>query len=231
MKKLGIALAATFLLTATAFAWHDETHIAIAKAAGYEKFYNAAGPDIVKIKAAGIESGNHYYNNNNSDVVMPAMVLERAARYDLPGDAEGHLYGAIVAAFQNYVKAAKDSKYGEYHIAFAAHYIGDLSQPLHNTSYDHFNETHHKTNDAAIDAEALRNLFLIEKNMYGITIGPENCERDLAAEIARIANLATELGHTLRKENRDMTKGEAYTQAGHSASLLKAAIPCVKQGL
>lgn len=230
MKKLGIALVVIFLLTSSAFAWQDETHIAIAKAAGYEKFYNAAGSDMIKVKADSVEYGNHYYNNNNSAIAMPAMVLEQVARYDLPGDAEGHLYGAIIAAFQNYVKAVKDNKYGEYHMAFAAHYIGDLSQPLHNTPYDAFNETHHKINDATIETEALKNVFLIERNMYGIKIGPENCERDLAAEIARIANLARELGHTLRKENRDMTKGEAYTQAGHSASLLKAAIQCVKQG-
>jgi hypothetical protein len=26
-------------------AWHDETHLAVAKAAGYYKWYNAAGPD------------------------------------------------------------------------------------------------------------------------------------------------------------------------------------------
>jgi hypothetical protein len=230
MKKLGIALIVTFLLTASAFAWHDETHIAIAKAAGYEKFYNAAGPDMIKVKADGIEFGNHYYNNSNSAIVTPAMVVEQTARYDRPGDAEGHLYGAIIAAVQNYVRDGKAGKYGEYHMAFAAHYIGDLSQPLHNTHYDAFNETHHKINDATIEAEALKNTFLIERNMYEIKIGPGDCERDLAAEIARIANLARELGNTLRKENRDMTKGEAYVQAGHSASLLKAEIQCVKRG-
>jgi hypothetical protein len=27
-------------------AWYDETHLAIAKVAGYEKWFNAAGPDV-----------------------------------------------------------------------------------------------------------------------------------------------------------------------------------------
>ena len=30
-------------------AWNDETHIAIARAAGYEKWYNAAGVDMIKL--------------------------------------------------------------------------------------------------------------------------------------------------------------------------------------
>jgi hypothetical protein len=36
-------------------AWSDETHLAIAKAAGYGKWYNATGADIAKVKAGHIE--------------------------------------------------------------------------------------------------------------------------------------------------------------------------------
>ena len=45
---------------------------------------------------------------------------------------------------------------------------------------------------------------------------------DLATEVARIANLSESLGEKLERENRLMTKAEAYNQIGHSASLLKA---------
>ncbi len=58
--------------------------------------------------------------------------------------------------------------------------------------------------------------------MYPIILSHENFEKDLAKEIARVANEARQLGYKLRKENRDMTKEEAYKQLGHSASLLRA---------
>ena len=62
-----------------------------------------------------------------------------------------------------------------------------------------------------------------------ITLKPGSFEKDLAKEIARIANDARELGRKLRKENRDMTKEEAYRQLGHSASFLKAILVYVGQ--
>ena len=48
----------------SSFGWHDETHLSVAKAAGYSKWYHAVGADITKIKAGRIEKNNHYYNNS-----------------------------------------------------------------------------------------------------------------------------------------------------------------------
>ena len=217
-----------FLLSVPALAWHDETHLAIARAAGYEKYYNAVGPDM--IKAASIETGNHYFNNNAGAVIAMEMVLQQARRYDQPGDAEGHLLGAIIAALRKYDEVRASNKYAECHLAFAAHYIGDLSQPLHNTPYDVFNTAHHAANDGIIEAEVLNNLSRIERHMYEIKLDPGHCELALAVEIARIANMAREFGNRLRKEDRDMTKDEAYILAGHSASLFKAWLTCCRQG-
>lgn len=211
-----------FMYASRAFAWFDETHLAIAKAAGYEKYYNVAGPDMIKVKANDREVGNHYYNNNSGSVITAERVLEQAGRYDQPADEEGHLPGAIISALRNYTGARAARKYAEYHLAFAAHYIADLSHPLHNIPYDDFNKARHAANDGIIEAEALKNLLFIEKNMYDIKLDPDNCEQGLAAEVARIVNLSRELGMVLRRDNRDMTKGEAYVQAGHSASLLRA---------
>lgn len=59
-------------------AWHDETHIAIAKVAGYYKWYNAAGADIATVKAGKIEGYNHYSNNPPGTVITPEMVLAQA---------------------------------------------------------------------------------------------------------------------------------------------------------
>jgi len=218
----GMLMLAVMLHAGIAAGWHDETHLAVAKVAGYYKWYNAVGADMAKIKADRIERNNHYFNNINRVEVTPRMVFEQARRYNDPKDTEGHLYGAIVASLREYKKTKLVGKYAEYHLAFCAHYVGDLSQPLHNYPYDDFNKIHHSANDGVVEKEVLQNISKIEKYMYPIRLRPQYFERDLAREISRIANISRKLAYKLQKEGRDMTKGEAYRQLGHSASLLKA---------
>jgi len=223
-KSISLLLLVLIVFSSSAYAWHDKTHIAIAKAAGYQYWFNAAGADITKTKAGDIEEKNHYFNNYENTVITDNMVLDQVKRYNSPSDEEGHLYGAIIAALRDYQKKKSSGKYAEYPMAFAAHYIGDLSQPLHNLPYDHFNKTHHSANDGIVDENILDKIKEIEKNMYEIKLTKVNFEADLAKEIARIANISRQLGIRLKAENRDMTKEEAYVQLGHSASLLKAVL-------
>ena len=84
-----------YTLPVLGWAWHDETHLAIAKAAGYEKWYNAAGADITKIKAGDVEKKNHYVNNSPRTIVTTVMALDQITSYNDPGNINGHLYGAI----------------------------------------------------------------------------------------------------------------------------------------
>jgi len=207
-----------------AFAWHDETHIAVAKAAGYAKWYNAAGPDMAKTKAGSIEGFNHFYDNPSNAEITPAVILEQIDRYNNPRHEEGHLYGAIVASLREYRNAVGLGKYAEYHLAFCAHYITDLSQPLHNIPYDDFNRQYHSANDGIVNKTVLENLDKIRKHMYEISLRPDRVEEDLTHEIARIANISRKFGYALKREERTMTEEEAFTQLGHSASLLKAVI-------
>ena len=103
MKRiiLQVSVIISFILfTNQTWAWHDETHLAIAKAAGYEKWYNAAGADITKIKAGDVEKKNHYVNNPPKTIVTAEMVLNQADRYNKPRDSKGHLYGAIIASIR-----------------------------------------------------------------------------------------------------------------------------------
>ncbi len=206
------------------FAWHDETHLAIAKAAGYQKWYNTAAPDIAKVKAGEKEGDNHYSDNPKGTVVTPQMVLDQVQRYNQI-DEQGHLYGAIVASFRDYISAKKTRKFAEYQMAYCAHYVGDLSMPLHNMAYDQFNKQHHAAMDGIVESEVLENLDKIK--IYSIEIRSED---DLAKEVARIANLSEELGYRLEAENRMLTKEEAYVQLGHSASLLRAILDYGKAG-
>jgi hypothetical protein len=156
--------------------------------------------------------------------VNPEIVINQVNRYNDPNDKDGHLYGAIIASVNEYRETVEIGKYAEYHIAFCAHYITDLSQPFHNIVYDDFNESRHKINDGIVEDEVFQNIDEIRKQMYPISLRPDTFVEDLAREISRIVNLSRNLGHKLKRENRNMTKEEAYRQLGHSASLLRAVL-------
>jgi hypothetical protein len=134
----------------------------------------------------------------------------------------GHLYGAIIASVREYIEVKKKGHYAEHYFAYAVHYIGDLSQPLHHTLYNDFNRQNHDKIDGTVNDEVLHNLDKIK--IYPIVI---KSEQDLAREIARIANLSLVLGYKLEDEGRLLTREEAYQQLSHSASLMKAVLDYV----
>jgi hypothetical protein len=222
-----VAVLALLFACSQARAWHDKTHLTIAKVAGLDSWYNAAGPDLAKVKAGNIEAYNHWYNNNAEAQVTVQMVFDQIERYNQRNmllDSEGHLYGAIIASLRAYQKDIRAGKYAKYHLAFCAHYIGDLSQPLHNIPYDDFNKTHHDSTDGIVEKTIFNLPQKVIQHMYVIPLKPESFETDLAQQIARIANLSRKLGYKLRAEKRNLTEEEAYVQLGHSASLLKAVL-------
>jgi len=212
------ALLALVATSSVSLAWFDQTHLAVAKAAGYRKWYNAAGADIAKLKAGDREAHNHFVNNARGTVITPEMVLAQVERYNQP-DPGGHLYGAIVASVRDYIAARKKGRYGEFHLAYTVHYVGDLSQPLHHTQYDEFNKRNHSAMDGVVDDEVMDHLDRIA--IYPVHIASE---QDLCREIARIANLSLALGYRLEDEDRLLTREEAYRQLSHSASVLHAVL-------
>ncbi|UCD89805.1 MAG: hypothetical protein JSW04_15675 [Desulfobacterales bacterium] len=206
------------------YPWHDETHIAIAKAAGYKKWFNAAGADMLKIKAGYTERLNHYTNNPRGTVVTPETVFQQVAKYNKKTDVIGHLYGAIMASLRDYLKEKQKGKYGGYHLAFCSHYVADLSQPLHNTLYNSYNRKNHKILESIINDEVLDNIDKIKT--YHIKI---ESEEDLAKEIAKIANLSMKKGYQIEDEKRLLTKIEIYEQIGHSVSLFRAILRYIER--
>jgi hypothetical protein len=206
------------LYPSTSHAWFDETHLAIAKVAGYQKWFNAAGADVAKLKIGHKEGHNHFVNNPRGTVITPEKVLAQVEKYNQI-DPSGHLYGAIIASVREYIEFKKKGRYAEYHLAYAAHYIGDLSQPLHHTLYEDFNRQYHSKMDGIVNDEVLDNLDKIK--VYPIEM---KTEQDLAGEIARIANLSMVLGYKLEDEGRLLTREETYIQLSHSASLMKAVL-------
>jgi hypothetical protein len=225
--RLKVVIILSFMLFALpAQAWHDHTHLSICKAAGFDMWYHCAGPDIAKIKAGNIESYNHWFNNSDEAEITPQMVLDQVERYNQRTklDNEGHLLGAIIASLRAYEKDLRAGKYAQYHLVYCAHYIGDLSMPLHNIAYDDFNIKHHNVNDGTVEDMIFNEPDKITSQRYPINLSDKDFEADLAREIARIANLSRKLGYKLRAEKRDMTKQEAFIQLGHSVSLLRAVL-------
>jgi hypothetical protein len=188
----------------------------MAKAAGYPKWFNACGPDMIKVKLGNKEGHNHFVNNPRGTSVTSEMVTGQVPKYNTV-DFHGHLYGAIIASLRDYRRDKKEGKYAEYHLAFCAHYLADLSQPLHNIENDGFNRENHRTVDGIINDEVLENLDKIK--IYPITIDSEEA---IIREVVRIANLSLALGYQLEDEKRLLTKEEAYQQISHSASLFRA---------
>lgn len=198
--------------------WHDQTHMAVAKAVGFKKAYLLVGPDIARLKAGNIESFNHWCNNDEDHTVTKEQVLAQVEKYNStePGEEKGHIYGAIIGSILAYQKDKSEGKYAEYHLGYLGHYVGDLTNPLHNTAYNEFNKKNHNINDGIIENEIADNIHLIKVSEINI-----NSIDDLAEEIAKIANEAKDLGYRMERENRNMTKEEAYTQISKSASLFK----------
>jgi len=245
---LTIAVFACFIsLPIRAWAWHDATHMAVAKAAGIDNYvYLAVGPDIAKEKAGDIEGQNHHYNTPKGVVVTPTMVLEQFKKYNKPRDyndpedAKGHLYGAIVAAVNEYIITGSGNKYARYPLGYAMHYIGDLSMPFHNIAYDEFNRENHSANDGiveitgpadeATDVKVARLEDEIKKRMKKLPplelSGDINkFYRELAFNIAEIANKSAEIGYMMRDANPGitrMTEDEVYNRLAYSSRLLKA---------
>ena len=161
-------------------------------------------------------------NNPRGTVVTPEMVLAQVERYNQK-DPVGHLYGAIVASVRDYVEAKKRGRYAEYHLAYCAHYIGDLSQPLHSIMYSDYNKRNHTKTDGVINDGILDKLEAIK--VYDIEIKTED---ELAKEIARITSLSMALGYKLEDEGRLLSREEAYRQISHSASLFRAVLRYVE---
>ncbi len=134
-------------------------------------------------------------------------------------DPVGQIYGAIVASVRGYIEAKRSGRYAEYHLAFCAHYIGDLSQPLHSILYSDYNKRNHTKTDGVINDGILDNPEAIK--VYPVEIKTED---ELAKEIVRIANLSMALGYKLEDEGRFLSREEADQQISHSASLFKAVL-------
>ncbi|GAB6184319.1 S1/P1 nuclease [Thermodesulfovibrio hydrogeniphilus] len=253
LKRLIIIL--IFLLSSIypAYAWDCMTHAYIAKMAGLNIPEAACMPDITRDDNYDLLAPFHYHDAAPNTVVTvdyidkfkitELQLLHNGKNFKVyvPRPA-GVLYWRIVDIYEKMKsldKTKPDNKLAyQYYLATIAHFIGDLSQPLHNFPYGdniasdgkiyenegNFNRENHIKFDEAF-SEYLKNDSDINKKIMNAVkeINLESTE-DLKREIAKIANSALEIANKCYIENRIPNEEELIKQVASSISLLKAVV-------
>ncbi|MBN1380901.1 MAG: hypothetical protein JXA41_04430 [Deltaproteobacteria bacterium] len=239
------------------FSWSPKAHTLIAQKAGMQNPAYSFFPDLFKEENKALLGPLHYHNAAPQTTVTPAYIdrypirlkdYVPAGRMDVkpitirvPHPA-GVLYWKIVELYE--AMKGKTGWLYDYYLFSIAHYIGDLSQPLHN--FPHGNKRagdgriyqaagnwakeHHKAFD-----EILESLVPLDQEMdtlYDSWIH-EPCVKsagDLKREIARIANASIALANKCYAEKRLITVEEALRHTALSVSLLKAVIADTQKG-
>jgi hypothetical protein len=218
--KAILILALHLVYVPPAAAWFDATHQAIVEASDLP--YSpclALAADVVASKHP-IEKYNHYSNCPDA-FITAAQVLQEAARYDTV-DPPGHLYGAVLAAFHRLRATTKASRRPDYDFAFLAHYVGDLSQPLHNSPHDAFNRAHHLRLDGAVDTLPALASQIRSRAPY-LEIQSDN---EAVEAIVQVANAARLADRQLRLTG--LSEEDILSLLGQSTSLLQALFKFIK---
>ncbi|HPC00766.1 MAG TPA: hypothetical protein PK836_03685 [Syntrophales bacterium] len=245
------AVAAVLILTAGgAWAWSSRTHAFIAERAGVRHPWYVNFPDLIRRENLPLLAPLHHHNAAPKTVVTREYVDRfRVEERDLVDPAAGgvvlrvpvpHPAGVLYRKIVDLYEAAQGKTGWEfdYYLFCIAHYIGDLSQPLHNCPYGdkaaadgrvypemgRWAREMHGEFDGALDpylplddeGEGLFRSFLRRVVILSVD--------DLKEEIARVANGAIALAATCHGEGRIMTKREALHQAAASVSLLRAVL-------
>lgn len=241
-----------FFSFSNSYAWDCFTHAYIAKKAGIRIPEAACMPDIIRDENYDLLAPMHYHDAAPGTVVTPEYIDKytvkevivnidgRNLKILLPHQA-GVLYWKIVNLYEKMKSLDKnkpDNRLAyEYYLVTIAHYIGDLSQPLHNFPYGdnpasdgkiyfdegNFNKEYHIKFDEAFDVYigSSHTEEKINKTIKEIAISNSD---DLKKEISKIANSAIKIANQCYKEKRMPNEEELIEQISWSVSLLKAVI-------
>jgi hypothetical protein len=250
--SLSRILAAMLLVAASSahgLAWSCKTHAFIAGQAGMAHPEIACFPDLSRHENESLLGPYHWHNAAPGTVVTPEYVDKFLVRTGVlvktgvpgPGTVEvrlpdppGVLYSIITDLYQSLMKAKGWQR--EYYLSVIAHYIGDLSQPLHNFPYGAepaadgkrypeaglWARDSHGAFDAALDPHLPLDKDSGEEFLQMVVPIAIASPEDLKKEISRIANRSIALAGKCYAEKRPMNKKEAMEQASLSVSLLKA---------
>lgn len=146
--KAFVVLLSIFLLSSNAFGWSSKTHIFIAQEAGIKYPEAACFPDLSKKDNDALLGPFHWHDASPNTIVTPDYIdrfqitegqyikvgspESKPIKIKFP-DPAGVLYWEIMELYQA-IKGATGWE-REYYLTNIAHYVGDLSQPLHNFPY------------------------------------------------------------------------------------------------
>lgn len=251
VKEIVTMILGLLLLSTNALAWSCKTHIFIAQEAGIENPETVCFPDLSKKENESLLDPFHWHDASPNTCVTPDYIDQyqiiegmyvkvgysesKPIKIRAP-DPSGVLYWKILELYQK-LQRAIGWEYN-YYLSNIAHYIGDLSQPLHNFPYEDkpasdgkaypeiglWAKEHHGEFDDALDSY----LPLDEKTgkTFEIMITKDKVAsvEDLKRKISKIANSSITLANKCYSERRIITKDEALKQIAMSVSLLKGII-------
>lgn len=239
------------LFSSKSFAWDCKTHAYIAKKAGIKIPEAACMPDIIRSENYSLLSPFHYHSVSPDTIVTPEyidkyrieemniLIENRILKILVPHQA-GVLYWKIVDIYEKMKsldRAISDNQLiYEYYLINIAHYIGDLSQPLHNFPYGEnpagdgkiyleegeFNKQNHLKFDEAFTFYFDSDPEIDSKINTRIKEIKISSTEDLKKEISNIANSAINIARKCYKENRIPREDEVINQISLSISLLRA---------
>ncbi len=250
MKKLILFFITSFFLSTTlCFGWSCKTHTFIADQAGMKNPEYACIPDEVRHENYNLMIQFHYHSAAPDAVVTPEYIQRynvRTANVKDEGntisikipDRSGVLYWKILDLYNKMNKKGLQEFQYNYYLMSIAHFIGDLSQPLHNYPYGQkpaadgkIYESHgiwsaekHGEFDYALDSAYPLSKEDMDYLLKKISIINIKNSDDLSREVANIANSSIALANTCFKEKRGMSRREALDRVAMSVSLLKAVL-------
>jgi hypothetical protein len=256
LRRVIIILFSVLILPINAIAWSCKAHTFIAQEAGLMNPEAACFPDLSKKEEESLLGAFHWHDAAPDTVVTTDYIDQyqitegmyvkanspesKPIKVRVP-DPAGVLYWKILELYQH-MKGKEGWEY-EYYLTNIAHYIGDLSQPLHNFPYGdapasngrsyheigQWAKEHHTEFDDVLDTVLPlkgKEKEDLESKIRTLQIRSTD---DLKRAIAKIANSSIALANKCFLDKRNITKDEALKQIAESVSLLRAVIKDTKK--
>ena len=246
---LCITILIIHLSSPCAFSWSSLTHTFIAEKAGVPNPQYSNFPDLSRNENYSLLLPYHWHDAAPNTIVTSDYIDQyqitvgeyvradacesKPIKIRVP-DHAGVLYWKIVELYQQ-MKGKTGWEY-DYYLFNVAHYVGDLSQPLHNFPYDNdpasdgkiyseigaWSKEKHRAFDDVLESsfpldqktEKIFNTWIAVPSIKSL--------EDLKREISKVANHSIALANRCYSEKRIITKEEALRQIAKSVSLLKA---------
>lgn len=256
LNRIVITILSVLIFSTNAQAWSCKTHIFIAQEVGIKNPELACFPDLSKKENDTLLGPFHWHDAAPNTTVTPEYIDQyqitegmyikvvspesKPIKIKVP-DPSGVLYWKILELYQK-IKGRTGWEY-DYYMANIAHYVSDLSQPLHNFPYGDepasdgksypeiglWNKEHHGEFDDVLDSYLPLNTE--RSKIFHNMITPTRITSidDLKKEIAKIANSSIALANECYSEKRLITRDEALKQVAMSVSLLRAIIESTRK--